>query len=226
MVPESSPTRSDRIDSAAKTYLSAIGASAIYIAAVKGRPVCVGVARDLDKALRHLQKTIDPAAQLGWIAWGMSYDALLQIAKAPELLLIERGGIKAQLPLAQVVGLVQLKAQQLGVTLTPHARALERAEVYSAYLDSALAELQRNGTFAAFNAAYKQHRQASARNRESVVPFWAVMQELRAVVIRALVADPKTGCLRARCFPKSARHCHRFTKAKLQHMQRPKFKRH
>jgi ethanolamine utilization microcompartment shell protein EutS len=176
------------LSAAAKTYLSAIGASAIFVCVDKGAPVSVGVARDLEKALRHLQKVVSPTASLGWIAWGMNYGALAQLAQTPDLLYIDRGGLKTALPLPQLIGLIQLMAQESGVTLTAHHRALERAQVYSGYLDSALGAMQRNGTFAAFNEAYKQHRQDK---RESVKPYWAVMQELRAVIIRALIADPK-----------------------------------
>jgi hypothetical protein len=75
--------------------------------------------------------------------------------------------------------------------LTPHARAIERAKVYAGYLDEAIEAMQRDGTFSAFNHAYKLHRQERAKRNESVTPFWAVMHELRALIIRALIAEPK-----------------------------------
>jgi hypothetical protein len=78
-----------------------------------------------------------------------------------------------------------------GVTLTPHARAIERAKVYAGYLDDAIEAMQRDGTFSAFNHAYKLYRQERAKRNESAPPFWAVMHELRALIIRSLIASPK-----------------------------------
>jgi hypothetical protein len=176
----------EHVSAAAKTYLSAIGATAIYISVEQGKAINVGVARDLDAALRHLRKIVSPAASLGWIAWGMNYERLAEIAQMPHLF--------HDLPpdaIDEMAVRVEMMAAAHGVVLTPHARALERAEVYAGYLDKALEGMQRNGTFAAFNQAYKDHRQALARRNESAQPYWAVMQDLRAVIIRALVADPK-----------------------------------
>ena len=174
----------ERVDTAAKTYLSAIGAVAIYISIDNGKPINVGVARDLDKALRHLRKIISPTATFGWIAWGMDYARLTDIAQMRDLLhgthTIEDMGER-----------ITMMAVAHGAVLTPHARAIERAQVYADYLDEALKAMQRNSTFTAFNHAYKLHRQQLARKGESAQPYWSVMAELRAVIVRHLVAEPK-----------------------------------
>jgi hypothetical protein len=169
------------IGTAAKTYLAAIGASAIYVALDRGKPINVGVARDLDKARRHLQRIVAPAAAFGWIAWATDYQALSNIAQV----------IPLGRPLPELVAEIEKRALACGLTLTPHARALERAETYAGYLDQAIASMQRDGTLAAFNLAYKSHRLALHRRGQSAQPYWAVVQELRALIIRSLVAEPK-----------------------------------
>jgi hypothetical protein len=169
------------IDTAAKTYLAAIGASAIYVCVEGGKPISVGVARDLDKALRHLHSIFSPAASFGWVAWGVDYGALVQLAQA----------VKPTPPLYELVATIAEEARARGIVLTPHGRALERSKVYAGYLDQAIATMQAEGTLAAFNLAYKSHRLALHRRGQSAQPYWAVMQELRTLIIRSLVASPK-----------------------------------
>ena len=70
----------DAPDNAAKTYLQAIGAAAIYVATDNGKPVSVGVARDLDKALGHLRRIISPTIEFGWVAWASNTTAWLTLA--------------------------------------------------------------------------------------------------------------------------------------------------
>ena len=182
----------ERLSTAAKTYLSAIGAVAIYVSVDQGNPITVGVARDLDKAIRNIRRIMSPTASIAWIAWGMDYEALTAIAQTPNLIYVNRDdGIKRALPLNELVDVIQLMAKMRGVTLTPHARAIERAEVYARYLDEAMEAMQPDGTFTAFNHAYKLHRQELAKRNESATPFWAVMHELRALIIRSLIKSPK-----------------------------------
>ena len=186
---------SEPLDLAAKTYLSAIGAAAIYISVENDRPVSVGAARDLDKALKHLRSVISPTVALGWAAWSPCYlfprdfRVLVEISGEPNLLDVHTvNGVEA-LPLVQLIGLIEHHAKQRGIILTPHRRALERAQVYAKFLDDILAGLKDSGAFAAFNQAYKAHRHEAKARGESVQPFWAVMTDLRGVIIRALIAN-------------------------------------
>jgi hypothetical protein len=182
----------ERLSTAAKTYLSAIGAVAIYVAVDQGNPITVGVARDLDKAIRHMRRIISPTASIGWIAWGLRYGELAQIAQTPDLITVNRDdGIKLALPLNELVDVIEMMAQSRGVILTPHAKAIERAALYAGYLDQAIQAMRRDGTFSALNRAYKFYRQDGLKQNESVTPYWAVMHELRALIIRALVAAPQ-----------------------------------
>lgn len=185
-----------RLGNAAKTYLSAIGASAIYVSVDQGKPVSVGVARDLDKALRNLRKAISPTLSFGWVAWSPRYQVLVDIAQAPFV----------ALTLDETVTVIETLAKARGIALTPHKRALERARVYARFLDDTLAVLQEAGEFAAFNRAYKAHRQERLRRRESVKPYWAVMSELRGVVIRALVTNKKTRMLPSSALAEIRKH--------------------
>jgi hypothetical protein len=182
----------ERLSTAAKTYLSAIGAVAIYVSVDQGNPITVGVARDLDKALRHIRRIISPTASIGWIAWSQAFEALAAIVRTPNLIYVNRDdGVKRALPLNELVDVIEMMAQSRGITLTPHAKAIERAELYAGYLDQAIAAMRRDGTFSALNRAYKFYRQDGLRRNESVTPYWVVMHELRALIIRALVAAPQ-----------------------------------
>jgi hypothetical protein len=182
----------ENVSTAAKTYLSAIGAVAIFVCVDKGKPVNIGVARDLDKALRHLRKIIAPSAAIAWAAWGMNYPKLAEIAQLRDLLYdYQVDGPAKLVPVEEIAVRITMMATAKGCVLTPHARALERAETYAGYLDKALEGMQRNGTFAAFNQAYKEHRLALLKVKQPVQPYWAVMAELRAVIIRSLVVDPR-----------------------------------
>jgi hypothetical protein len=180
------------LSTAAKTYLNAIGAVAIYVAVDQDNPITVGVARDLDKALRHMRRIISPSASIVWIAWGLHYGELAQIAQTPDFIYVSRhDGVKRLLPLDLLVAKIERMAQSRGVILTPHAKAIERAELYAGYLDQAIDAMRRDGTFSALNRAYKFYRQDGIRRNESVTPYWVVMHELRALIIRALVAAPQ-----------------------------------
>jgi hypothetical protein len=181
----------ESLSTAAKTYLNAIGAVAIYVAVDQGNPITVGVARDLDKAIRHMRRIISPTASIAWIAWGLHYGELAQIAQTPDLIYANHDGVKRPLPLKVLTPLIELMAKMCGVTLTPHAKAIERAELYAGYLDEAIQAMRRDGTFSALNRAYKFYRQDGIRRNESVTPYWVVMHELRALIIRALVAAPQ-----------------------------------
>lgn len=174
----------ERVSVAAKTYLAAIGASAIYIATNQGVPISVGVARDLDKALHHLRKIVCPGATFGWVAWAADYQALAHIAQATIR-------ITPLTSMSLLITEIETAAQALGVTLTPHLRVLERAQVYAEALDEAIAAMQQAGVFKTFNQAYKAYRLGLGRKGKSPVPYWAVMGELRGVVIRMLIAQGK-----------------------------------
>lgn len=182
----------ESLSTAAKTYLNAIGAVAIYVAVDQGNPITVGVARDLDKAIRHMRRIISPTASIGWIAWGLRYGELAQIAQTPDLLYFNRNDdVKIALRLEELVRVIERAAAAYDIVLTPHAKAIERAELYAGYLDQAIAAMRRDGTFSALNRAYKFYRQDGLRRNESVTPYWVVMHELRALIIRALVAAPQ-----------------------------------
>lgn len=183
----------EALNPAAKTYLSAIGAVAIYVGVGgDGAPVSVGVARDLDQALRHLRVIFSPRVSFGWVAWSQRYSDLVRIAQMPDLIFVNRGdGVRVVRSLASVVDVIELTARENTVTLTPHARVLERARGYAMYLDEALAALQQAGHLSAFNHAYKVYRLDLKRQGESVAPYWAVFEQLRAVIVRALVNQQK-----------------------------------
>jgi len=197
----------EALDNAAKTYLFAIGAAAIYVSADHGVPVGIGATRDLDQALRHLRNIISPTVSFEWAAWSPRYDALCEIAR-------EIAPPTAMTSMTTLVTQIETAARSRGIALTPHHRALERAQVYAKYLDDALAVMQRNGEFSAFNQAYRAHRLERSCKGESVQPFWAVMIELRSVVIRALVANKKNRLQPQSAIEEIRKHFPWFSRAK------------
>lgn len=180
-------------DSGVKTYLAATGAVAIYVSTDNGNVVSVGVARDLDQALRHLRTLFSPMVRFGWIAWGNDYRRMVEIAQVPDLIYVNGiHGIKVRRQVDDVAALITKIASENCVTLTPHGKVLERANVYAVQLDDAIAAMQQAGAFATFNQAYKTHRLELARKGESAAPYWAVMAEMRAVIVRLLIAQGKS----------------------------------
>jgi hypothetical protein len=176
----------------AKTYLAAIGAIAIYVSIDRERPINVGVARDLDKALTHQRRIISRTIALSWVAWGKHFQKLSDIAQTPGLMLTRRpdDGVNVTLQADELAAKIVTLAGQSGLVLTPHARVLERARAFSGLLDEAMEALKEKGHLAEFNQAYKRRRDELRLRSESIQPYWAALQELRAVVVRVLVAQP------------------------------------
>ena len=176
-------------DTAAKTYLQAIGAAAIYVATDNGRPVSVGVARDLAMALRNMQRIISPNVGFGWVSWASDYNGLIDLSRMPDLLYGEVAGVKTAISIDLVVRRIQLTARENGITLTPHYKAIERASDYAEQLDDALAAMQQAGLLKTFNQAYKAHRLRQGRHGESTAHYFVVMSVLRGIIARLLVAN-------------------------------------
>jgi hypothetical protein len=177
-----------------KTYLAAVGAAAIYVSVHDVKPVSVGVARDLDRALTHLQQIMELPVSFGWIAWGQHYDALVAIAKIPDLMLRQRDdGIKVSKTLPEVVDRISNVAESSAIVLTPHKTAIARASVLAGYVERVFADLRTSGQLAAFNTAYKTYRQSAQRRGEKVAPYWAIETRLRRVTIQALAASSSRG---------------------------------
>src|SRR4029077_19467810 len=82
-----------QIEPAVKTYLSAVGAAAIYVS-VDTRmllPVSVGCSRKLDETvLGHLRKRTQRQGSFGGLAWSQDYDKLVTIAKDPDVMWTRR----------------------------------------------------------------------------------------------------------------------------------------
>jgi hypothetical protein len=184
------PILSNPLDPGAKAYLSAIRAAAIYVSIDKAIPTSVGATLDLEKALRHIQKSISPSVRFGWIAWASSFPAAAAIAQTPEILTQRQDdGAKVAVPLAEVVRRIETIAKSAGTKLSPHDRVLERAQIYARHLEQTLAELQQSGRLAEFNQAYKAHRLELVRSGKAAPPYWAVLEDLRAVIVRSLIAN-------------------------------------
>lgn len=176
----------DDLDDEVKTYLSAVGAVAIYVATVEGMPVRIGFSHDPRKTRTFLGQRW-PRVAIAWLAW-IDENA----PGAPELCatIVEQQSTIAGIrqPLSVVLTKIEALAYLHKVTLTPNARAIERARACSERLDRALMTLQANGQLGAFNHAYRVYREGQRARGESAMPYWAVRQDLRRVVIRYLAA--------------------------------------
>jgi hypothetical protein len=168
-------------------YLAAVEAIAIYIATVDAVPVRVGFAHDPRKTLAFLNRRW-PAVTIPWLAWfddskDEASSFINEISNNARDMVTRHGTTR---PLADVVAHVESLAGFEGVTLTPHSRAIARARAASERLDQALATLKASGELAAFNRAYRRHRQDLNAKGESAMPFWAAQQGLRRLIIRHL----------------------------------------
>jgi aromatic ring-opening dioxygenase LigB subunit len=168
-----------------------VGAAAIYVSVFDQIPKSIGVARDLDRALDQLQRVIGLPVTFGWIAWSQPYEALLAIAKIPDLMLRTRDdGVKVPKSLPEIVQSIAGIAERSRIVLTPHKTVIERATALSLTVEQVFVELRANGQLAAFNSAYKIYRASAQANGEKVLPYWAAQEQLRKVTIKALATSP------------------------------------
>jgi len=177
----------EEIDDDVRTYLSAVGALAIYVAEQDRVPVRVGFCHDPRRALTYLARRW-PRASFGWMAW--FEDGKMQAASFVAEILENSGELLA---LGQphnrlaVVERIESIAKLESVTLTPHKNAVERAQAYTRRLDGALATLQQGGHFGSFNHAYRIYRERQRLKGESALPYWAAKEQMRQTIILWLV---------------------------------------
>ena len=163
---------------AASHYLDAIGAAAIYIALPR-----IGAA-----SVRGLRRLPRDAGDVQWIAWVRDLASARAVAD-PDLALQQHDdGVRRCRPLPELVALIEQRARDLNVPLTPHDRATERAQVLAQRVDAILDSFRLDGQLRAFNASYKAHRLAMNGHAP---PYAIVLADLRAVIIRALATTPR-----------------------------------
>ena len=173
-----------------KSYLSAVGAAAIYVSVFDQIPKSVGVCRDLDRSLVNLQQLFDAPVSFGWVAWSQPYEALLAIARTPDLMVRTRDdGVKVPIGLVEIVERISNLAERSAIVLTPHKAVVERATELSLSVEREFEKLRTSGQLAAFNTAYKNYRQSAAANGEKVLPYWRAQEQLRRVTIKALATS-------------------------------------
>jgi hypothetical protein len=183
----------DEFDDDVRTYLSAVGALAVYVAEQDSIPVRVGFCHDPQKVLTYSARKW-PRVRFGWMAWfedqqpaAASFVAEIQ-ENAKELIFGRReDNVTTPRRLPWVIAHIENLAKMEMVTLTPHASAVERARAYARRLDAALSGLQQTGEFASFNRAYRIYRERQRMRGESAMPYWAAKEDLRRVIIRWLV---------------------------------------
>jgi hypothetical protein len=174
------------LDDDVVNYLAAVEAIAVYIATVDSVPVRIGFAHDPRKALVFLNRRW-PAVTISWLAW---FDDSKDEASSfiTEISDNVNDLITRDRTLQSVAAHIESLACAEGVTLTPHGRAVARAHAASERLERALAAFKARGELAAFNRSYRIHRQQRHSTGESTMPYWAVQQGLRRLIIRNLAA--------------------------------------
>ena len=176
-----------------KSYLSAVGAAAIYVSVSDQLPKSVGVCRDLDRSIDQLQRLFDAPVTLGWVAWAQSQEALVIIAKTPDLMLRARDdGVKVPIGLSELVERIKDMAERSAIVLTPHRIAVERATELALSVERIFAELRASGRMSQFNDAYKSYRASAKANGHKVLPYWKAQEQLRRVTIQALATSSST----------------------------------
>lgn len=183
----------DEFDDDVRTYLSAVGALAVYVAEQDSIPVRVGFCHDPVKVLTYMARKW-PRTRFGWIAWfedqqpaAASFVAEIQ-ENAKELIFGRReDNVMTPRRLPWVVAHIENLAKMEGVTLTPHAIAVNRAKLCARRLADALNALQEQGHFSAFNHAYRIYRERQRMRGELAMPYWAAKEDLRRIIIRWLV---------------------------------------
>src|SRR6185295_9918635 len=120
-------------------YLQAIGACALYIA----EPLRVDAATLPD--LRRARRT-----RILWLCWTRSIeDAQQVLARPAEIPDIVRN--KTALP--EIITAIEQRAQELQIALTPHDKAIERADFLAQRVHEALDSFRRSGKLGMFNKA-------------------------------------------------------------------------
>jgi hypothetical protein len=155
----------------------------------------VGFCRDPRKTLAYLARAW-PRVTFHWLAWFEDSKAnathfVSEVVERHRVLVLEsrNADVWVARPLPFVISHVETIALRCGVTLTPHAVAVQRARTYAQRLGVVLDGLQRAGHFTAFNRSYRMYREARRLGGESAAPFWAVKEQLRQMIIRHLVAQ-------------------------------------
>jgi len=153
-------------------------------------PKSVGVCRDLDRSLASLQNVIGVPVSFGWVAWSQPYEALLAIAKVPDLMLRTRDdGVKVPISLPEIVERIAHLAERSAIVLTPHKTIVERATALALTVEQVFAELRTTGRMAQFNTAYKNYRRTAEANGGKAMPYWKAQEQLRRVTIQALATS-------------------------------------
>jgi hypothetical protein len=156
------------IPKSAASYLSAVGACAVFI-----RPTLrVGAAR-----VREL-----PRGGLIWITWTQEIEAAKAVACAIQ-------DQSDNVTLIDIIAAIEQRARETGIILTEHAKAIERADYLAQRVHQALDDFRRSGKLGMFNKAYQVYR---ARSNGHALPYGTVLNQMRFELIRVLAdADPR-----------------------------------
>lgn len=85
-------------------------------------------------------------------------------------------------------GDIPAAARELGVPVTAHHVAMQRAGAAVARIDAALAEAKRCGTMRFFNAEYRRRRQAAAAIGRGFMTYGRAMVRLRRAIAGVIAA--------------------------------------
>jgi hypothetical protein len=164
------------LDKNVKAYLSAIEAAVIYVLVEDGKPVLIGVAKNLDVVTRKLV-----TKKYGWIAWGRNYDELNAICRFRNIEVLLKKNLKEC-----VEGIVQI-TESRKIVLTPHEVVMERAKNLAGTIERRFRELKSSGELGHFNRAYQHYRLEQQKKGKPVLPYFGVVERFKRIIIKGLI---------------------------------------
>jgi hypothetical protein len=132
---------------AEREYLQILGIAAIYVAELPSGCV-VGVSRDLDRTLGHLQR-ISRGAEIGFAVWVRNKLAAERI---------RRNVGHHDEDIRQLAMRVKIEADMLDIPITDHDVVMARVATVVELVERKIEEANRSGDLAWFNTAFRKWR--------------------------------------------------------------------
>jgi hypothetical protein len=171
------------------SYCASQRVAAVYVAAAPtGRPpLHVGVAVDLRRALTSIERKGVLAEPIIVAAYWWDKETAKRLAA-----MVQRE-CGAGLSLPMVAASIVSAAQYHGVTLTPHARLLEKAGGAVGRLDASIETARRSGDLGFFNREFARRRAEASRAGKAFPPYRVALAKLRRVMAGAATAEASGG---------------------------------
>lgn len=169
----------------AREYFRALGITALFIAASPARSPCMlGHTHDLADSLEEVRARWHCSVQFTrawWLANESKAQAILQAVEAA----FPAGGQGhlVEVDADTVAAAIERAAASARVTLTEHAKAIERVQEVLAHVDSMIEGANARGELKWFNKRYRRWRISAPREATG---YTVMRARLRAAVVRSV----------------------------------------